>query len=102
MAVRGRASSSAERAGTMWWVAVILEGMAPSGPPIDPLLGLPVEVQVVHPFQARKAYTCPGCDHTIDAGVGHVVAVPIGAADLRRHWHRPCWEHRMRRRPGRR
>ncbi|MGH9057647.1 MAG: hypothetical protein ACRDYY_17570 [Acidimicrobiales bacterium] len=55
----------------------------------------------VHPFQARKAYTCPGCLQGIPAGVGHVVVVPADAPDLRRHWHRACWENRNRRRPGR-
>jgi hypothetical protein len=27
--------------------------------------------------------------------------IPFGAPDLRRHWHRPCWEFRKHRRPGR-
>ena len=60
-----------------------------------------VEVRMVHPFQARKTYLCPGCQHDIAPGVGHVVVVPVGAADLRRHWHRACWHQRDRRRPGR-
>lgn len=60
-----------------------------------------VEVRVVHPFQARKDYVCPGCQQVVRAGVGHVVVVPREAVDLRRHWHRPCWERRSRRRPGR-
>ncbi|MBA3654896.1 MAG: hypothetical protein H0W70_11975 [Actinobacteria bacterium] len=60
-----------------------------------------VEVRVVHPFQATKAYLCPGCNHEIDAGVGHIVAVPLDAPDLRRHWHKGCWGFRQRRRPGR-
>ncbi len=60
-----------------------------------------VEVRVVHPFQARKDYVCPGCQQTVAAGTGHVVVVPRGAADLRRHWHRSCWDQRHRRRPGR-
>jgi hypothetical protein len=60
-----------------------------------------VEVRHVHPFEATKAYHCPGCNTVIGPGTGHVVAVPREAADLRRHWHRPCWTMRHRRRPGR-
>ena len=59
-----------------------------------------VEVNLIHPFQARKAYLCPGCQQEIPIGTGHVVVVPREAADLRRHWHRPCWERRGTRRPG--
>lgn len=70
-------------------------------PTIDPLLRIPVTVQVIQPYQARKPYLCPGCGHTIDAGVGHIVAVPIEDPDLRRHWHRPCWDQRSTRRAGR-
>ena len=58
-----------------------------------------VEVRLIHPFQARKQYVCPGCNHTIEPGTGHYVVVPDEAADLRRHWHRPCWDNG--RRPGR-
>ena len=60
-----------------------------------------LEVRTIHPFQARKAYVCPGCQQEIASGTGHVVVVPKGASDLRRHWHRPCWERRRTRRPGR-
>lgn len=59
-----------------------------------------VEVRRVQPYQAAKRYLCPGCNQDIDAGVGHVVAVPHDTPDLRRHWHHACWEHRDRRRPG--
>lgn len=59
------------------------------------------DVWRVHPFQAVKRYVCPGCGHAIEPGVGHLVAVPPAAPDLRRHWHRTCWDHRARRRPGR-
>lgn len=58
-----------------------------------------VEVRRVQPYQATKVYVCPGCNQEIGVGVGHVVVVPVDAPDLRRHWHRPCWEHRERRRP---
>ena len=66
----------------------------------DPLLG-PLEVRFVQPYQATKTYLCPGCNHDIAAGTGHVVVVPRDAPDDRRHWHRPCWERRASRRPGR-
>ena len=46
-----------------------------------------------------KVYTCPGCQQEIPVGTGHLVVVPVGAADLRRHWHRPCWENRKNRMP---
>ncbi|MBA3268147.1 MAG: hypothetical protein H0T70_07800 [Acidimicrobiia bacterium] len=59
------------------------------------------EVRRIQPYQARKVYFCPGCNQEIAIGVGHVVVVPLEAADLRRHWHHPCWAHRARRRPGR-
>jgi hypothetical protein len=60
-----------------------------------------VEVRTVHPFEATKTYVCPGCGHDIAPGTGHLVAVPLEAPDLRRHWHRPCWSARDHRRPGR-
>ena len=59
------------------------------------------EVRLVHPYQATKRYLCPGCNQEIEPGVGHYVVVPPDAPELRRHWHRPCWEARDRRRPGR-
>lgn len=61
----------------------------------------PVEIRRIQPYEARKAYLCPGCNQEIPAGVGHVVVVPDAAPDLRRHWHHACWQHRHRRRPGR-
>jgi hypothetical protein len=62
----------------------------------DGLYG-PVEVRRVQPYEANKTYTCPGCNGTIAPGTGHMVAVPRDAPDLRRHWHRSCWERRSRR-----
>jgi hypothetical protein len=67
----------------------------------DPWADSEVEVRRVHPFEATKGYLCPGCNQDIEPGVGHVVAVPVEAPDLRRHWHHPCWAMRGRRRPGR-
>jgi hypothetical protein len=54
------------------------------------------EVRFVHPYQATKPYRCPACGHAIRPGTGHYVVVPREAPDLRRHWHRPCWEQRVR------
>ncbi|HSO95778.1 MAG TPA: hypothetical protein VLV81_07025 [Acidimicrobiia bacterium] len=53
------------------------------------------EVRRVQPYQATKTYRCPGCDHTIAPGTGHVVVVPRPADD-RRHWHTACWERAAR------
>ncbi len=70
-------------------------------PPADDAGGQ-LEVRRIQPYQATKAYRCPGCNQEIPVGTGHLVVVPLEAPDLRRHWHAPCWEHRSRRRPGRR
>ncbi len=61
-----------------------------------------VEVRRMQPYQATKTYLCPGCQQDIAPGMGHLVVVPLAAVDDRRHWHHGCWEHRARRRPGRR
>ncbi|HVN51542.1 MAG TPA: hypothetical protein VMT43_08925 [Acidimicrobiales bacterium] len=61
--------------------------------------GLTVEVRRIQPYQATKAYLCPGCGRDIPPGTGHLVVVPPGAPDLRRHWHRGCWEARHHRPP---
>ena len=61
-----------------------------------------LEVRFIQPYAATKAYLCPGCNQEIPAGVGHMVAVPLADPELRRHWHRGCWNHRRQRRPGRR
>jgi hypothetical protein len=45
-----------------------------------------------------KAYRCPGCQGTIRPGELHLVVVPDGDPDLRRHWHTPCWRQERRRR----
>jgi hypothetical protein len=58
------------------------------------------EVRFLHPFQARKTYLCPGCQQEIPPGLGHLVIVPRDQPADRRHWHRACWQHRGRRRPG--
>jgi len=61
--------------------------------------GLEIEVRRVQPYQATKAYLCPGCGREIPRGMGHLVTVPTEAPDLRRHWHRGCWVARSRRPP---
>ena len=52
-----------------------------------------------------KTYRCPGCDHEIRPGTPHLVTWPAadyGSVEERRHWHRACWEARLRRKPTRR
>jgi len=44
-----------------------------------------------------KPYRCPGCDHDVRAGVWHLVVVPQGDPDARRHWHTECWRSEIRR-----
>jgi hypothetical protein len=56
-----------------------------------------MEVRRIQPYQATKAYLCPGCNQEIAVGIGHLVVVPLDAPDLRRHWHVACWEYRERR-----
>jgi len=53
-----------------------------------------LEERFIQPYQATKAYLCPGCHREIPPGLGHVVIVPVEAPDLRRHWHRGCWAGR--------
>lgn len=50
---------------------------------------------------ATKTYRCPGCDQEILPGIAHVVVWPAFTPGVteRRHWHRGCWERRLRRRP---
>ena len=61
----------------------------------DGLYG-PVDVRRVQPYEALKTYVCPGCHGDIPPRLGHYVAVPRQAPDLRRHWHRACWDRRVR------
>ncbi|WP_072790751.1 hypothetical protein [Ferrithrix thermotolerans] len=62
----------------------------------DPLSGLIADVRFVHPYRANKIYICPLCNQEILHGIGHYVVVPFEAPDLRRHWHRQCWQRRTR------
>jgi hypothetical protein len=60
---------------------------------LEPARFGPFEVRRVQPYEARKRYVCPGCNHDIPPGTGHYVVVPTDAVDLRRHWHRGCWDN---------
>jgi hypothetical protein len=60
--------------------------------------GMNDEVRVVQPRAARKRYLCPACDGFIEPGTFHYVVIPDGIVDLRRHWHRGCWEREAHRR----
>lgn len=51
------------------------------------------DVRYVMSGDTTKAYLCPGCGRDIPPGLSHVVAVPPDI-DLRRHWHRGCWDRR--------
>lgn len=59
-------------------------------------------VRLVPGPSAVKAYRCPGCDQEIPAGTAHIVAWPAETPglEMRRHWHRACWDRRLHRRPG--
>ncbi len=60
----------------------------------DPSNTPDAEVRFITGADATKRYLCPGCNRDILAGTAHLVAVPPGAPDLRRHWHRGCWDRR--------
>jgi hypothetical protein len=51
----------------------------------------------VRHVQGDKPYRCPGCDHSIRPGLWHLVVVPDGEPDERRHWHTECWRTELRR-----
>src|SRR5437763_15899858 len=65
--------------------------VTPGAPRRSPPPGTPpggdLEVRHVQPYEATKAYRCPGCDHEIPPGTGHEVVAPVAAPALRRHWH---------------
>ena len=56
-----------------------------------------VTVRHMQPYEALKAYRCPGCDHEIRPGEGHKVVIPAAALEDRRHWHSGCWFRESRR-----
>jgi hypothetical protein len=51
----------------------------------------------VREVASDKGYRCPGCDHAVRPGLRHLVVVPEGDADARRHWHSKCWQSELRR-----
>lgn len=53
-------------------------------------------VRRIQPYQAKKLYRCPGCDHEILPGTAHLVVVPGEAPEERRHWHTSCWARHLR------
>lgn len=61
-----------------------------------------VTVRHMQPYEAVKAYRCPGCDHEIRPGEGHEVVVPVDSPSDRRHWHTGCWFQEAKRRNRRR
>ena len=67
-------------------------------------MGFPgrLSVRPVQPSAALKPYECGGCGQQIPTGRYHVVGVPDETPDLRRHWHRGCWNKERRRVGGRR
>ena len=66
------------------------EELAPQGlGRLTPVIEGGMEIRVIQPMNATKAYICPGCNGPIRAGVGHLAVVPPGEPDLRRHWHTP-------------
>ena len=52
-------------------------------------------LRMVQPYRATKLYRCPGCEQEIFPRTMHLVAWPVGHPELRRHWHRSCWERRF-------
>ena len=76
-------------------LAAMVDAVDTYGHPFEDVEAL---VKPIQPYQARKAYACPGCETVIPPGMGHVVVVPTETPDLRRHWHRGCWFKELRRR----
>ncbi|MGA0878945.1 MAG: hypothetical protein ACO3SP_07475, partial [Ilumatobacteraceae bacterium] len=50
---------------------------------------LAADIQTKPPVPPRQL------DPEIPPRLGHYVAVPRDAPDLRRHWHRACWDRRI-------
>lgn len=77
---------------------------APETPPPAPRPRAAAPVWALVPgYEVRhvggeKEYRCPGCEHPIRPGVWHLVVVPEGAPEDRRHWHTQCWRVELRRR----
>lgn len=69
-----------------------------AAPVVDPSDTEDTKTRFIQPYEAVKTYLCPGCNREIPPGMGHMVAIPQDAPDLRRHWHRGCWTNRKSRR----
>ncbi|MGH2829783.1 MAG: hypothetical protein ACRDJM_04810, partial [Actinomycetota bacterium] len=54
-------------------------------------------VKAIQPARATKEYRCPGCNHEIRPGTGHIVAWKPDSEEERRHWHRGCWDSAKKR-----
>ena len=63
---------------------------------VEPFHGEDYVVRRVTGSAATKPYRCPGCQQVIRPGISHLVVVPDGEADMRRHWHGPCWRRERR------
>jgi hypothetical protein len=55
----------------------------------------------VRQLGSDKVYRCPGCDHEIRVGLWHLVVIPDGDPEGRRHWHTECWRRELHRISGR-
>ncbi len=73
----------------------------PPPPPPRPAARAPAWVEVpgfeVRATSGGKPYRCPGCDHVVRPGTSHLVVVPEGRVEERRHWHSECWRRELRR-----
>ena len=75
----------------------------PDERPIGAVSATPLWAQaegfVVHSVagQRDKTYRCPGCHQEIRPGTPHLVVIPEGDVEGRRHWHTPCWRSELRR-----
>jgi hypothetical protein len=53
-------------------------------------------------FEVRRAvnklkrYRCPYCEGWVEPGSHHIVALPAGTPDARRHFHTGCWSKHAR------
>jgi len=78
----------------------------PPAPPRRPQGEAPLWALVpwadVRRVSGDKPYRCPGCDLEIRPLSWHLVVVPQGDPDGRRHWHEGCWRIELNRTRGRR
>lgn len=54
--------------------------------------------EVRESVQALKRYRCPYCEGWIEPGTPHLVVVPVGRSEDRRHYHTACWAKQAQRR----